>query len=308
MDSIAVESLPAVVNPIDRLLADKRSPATRRAYAGDLRDFFGGEPTAEEVGAFLRLRTPEVALRLNDYKARMMERGYATATVNRRLAAVRSLLKFSHRIGVSVTDGWGLVDQEKVRPYRDTRGVDTDTLKQLVALPDTRSLKGLRDAAILRLLCENGLRCNEVISLDVSDLDGKTLFVKGKGCGVEKELITLTIAAVGAIKLYLEAAGHQKGPLFRNMDRRPSCQGERLTGNGLRDIIRTYGAQAGIKKLTPHKLRHSCITTLLDATKGDVRSVQKLSRHSRLSTLMIYDDNRTNVQGELSELMSQILG
>ena len=135
--SLASVLAPAPVSlgsdPIALLLADKRSLATRRAYAGDLATFFRDGPAS--VQAFLSLPVPVVALKLAAYKSEMLAAGLAEATVNRRLAAVRSLLQFSYRLGLSYTDGRGLVDGEKVTAYRDTRGVDVKTLKKLVALP-----------------------------------------------------------------------------------------------------------------------------------------------------------------------------
>jgi len=80
----------------------------------------------------------------------------------------------------------------------------------------------------------------------------------------------------------------------------------RLAPNGLYKIIRKYGRQMGLS-LAPHKLRHSAITAALDATGGDLRRVQKLSRHADLRTLSIYDDNRSDFQGEVTRILSGLL-
>ena len=299
------------------LLANKQSAATRRAYAGDLADFFragdSGGPAPAAVQSFLQGATSEIALRLAVYKGEMLARGLAEATVNRRLAAVRSLLKFAHRIGGSVTDGRGLVDGEKVQSYRDTRGVDLKTLKRLVGLPaelhgDT--LRGLRDAALLRLLGENALRRAEVCALDVGDfsLSEMRLQIIGKGRGTQKAPITLSPKCAGALAAYLVTAGHaadSAGPLFQSLDRRPGHKGARLTPNGLYGLIGDYGRRLGLD-LTPHKLRHSAITAALDAG-GTVREVQKLSRHAKLETLQRYDDSRADHQGKMSQLLSGLL-
>ena len=303
------------------LLADKRSPATKRAYASDLAGFFGAPgqvPPPTDVQAFLALPAPQVALRLAAYKGTMLTAGLAEATVNRRLAAVRSLLKFSHRLGLSQTDGRGLVDSEKVRAYRDTRGTDLKALKRLLALPEelhgAGTVRTLRDSALLRLLCENALRRAEVCALRVRDfsLTGRTLAVLGKGRGTQKAPVTLSPKTAEAVAAYLLAAGHASGgdgPLFLSLDRRlakAGPQGAGLTPDGLHDLIGRYGAALGIR-LTPHKLRHSAITAALDATGGDVRKVQKLSRHADLRTLTIYDDNRADLQGEVTGLLSGLL-
>jgi integrase/recombinase XerC len=306
-------------DPVALLLADKRSLATKKAYDADLKDFFGGDPAPEVVRSFLALPAPALALRLNVYKAGLLERGASEATVNRRLSAVRSLLKFSHRLGLAATDGRGLADSEKVRAYRDTRGVSMAVLKKLMKAPGTATLRGRRDTAIMRLLCENALRCAEVLALDVADFDrdGRRLTIIGKGRGTQKEAVTVSQATAAAISAYLDAAGHtdavidpsllQHGALFRSLDHRPGHRGDRITANGLRAIIADYGRAAGIEGLTPHKLRHSAITAALDATNGDVRRVQRLSRHRDLRTLMVYDDNRHDLQDQVTEVLSGLL-
>jgi integrase/recombinase XerC len=80
--------------------------------------------------------------------------------------------------------------------------------------------------------------------------------------------------------------------------------GGRLTGDGLRKMLVKLSERAGIKKqMSPHRVRHSAITAALDATDGNVRKVQKLSRHRKLDTLMIYDDNRHKDQGQITDLL-----
>jgi integrase/recombinase XerC len=295
------------------LLANKRSPATQRAYRADLCDFFGKEPSPAEVQQFISLPTSELALRLNHYKADLLSRGVAEATINRCLAAIRALLKFCHRLGYAQSDGRGLVDSEKVRTYRDTRGVDVRTLQRLVAAPGTETLAGLRDTAILRLLCENALRRADLCSASVGDfsLPERRLLILGKGRGTQKEPVTLSRATAEAIAAYLDRADHAgdaEAPLFRNLDHRPNHKGERLTPQGLYWLVGRHGEQVGVSGLAPHKLRHSAITAALDATGGDVRRVQRLSRHANLETLQRYDDNRNDLQGEVTRTLAALIG
>ena len=306
------EATPDVVG---LLLADKRSHATRRAYQADLNGFFrsfgDGNASPEAAAAFLALGVPQVAQVLANYKAGLLAKGLSEATVNRRLAAVRSLLKFSYRLGLAQTDGRGLVNGEKSRGYRDTRGIDIVAMRRLISLPGTGSLRGLRDTALLRLLCENALRRAEICSLNVGDFvpEEKRLFVIGKGRGTQREPVTLSPRLVQALIEYCVAAGSAMGPggpLFRNLDNRPGVRGGRLTVDGLFHVVTAYGERMGIT-LTPHRLRHSAITAALDLTGGDVRKVQKLSRHADLKTLTVYDDNREDLQGAVSQLLSGVL-
>jgi integrase len=95
----------------------------------------------------------------------------------------------------------------------------------------------------------------------------------------------------------------KKAPLFVALDFKH--KGHRITGDGIYKLVRRYCKQAGItKRMSPHRVRHSSITAALDATDGNVRKVQKLSRHRQIDTLMIYDDNRAKDQVELSEMLS----
>lgn len=302
----------APVDPFSLLLADKRSPATRRAYRQALINFFGREPTPEDVLVFVSLPRPQIALRLAAYKAGLLEAGAAEATINLRLAAVRSLLKLCFRLGYAEVDGRGLIDSERVKGYRNTRGIDLPKIRSLLATPGVDDLKGLRDSALLRPLCENGLRRSEVVALNVGDYSeaDRRLMVLGKGRGTQKEPVSLSDAAAAAITNYLQAAGHGEdldGPLFRNVSHRPDVRGGRVTANGLYSIVKHYGKMVGVPNLRPHGIRHGCITAALDATGGDVRRVQKLSRHAQIQTVVLYDDNRTDVQGGLSRLLSGLL-
>lgn len=301
----------AGLDPVWLLLQDKRSPATRRAYKSDLVDFFGRDPAPEVVRAFVGQPVPLLAQRLVLYHEEMRQKALAPATINRRLSAVKSLLKMCHRLGLSQTDGRNLVDGEKSKAYRDTRGTEVDNLKRLLALPDRTTVKGKRDYALLRLLCDNVLRRAEVCALNVGDFwpEEKRLAIMGKG-RTEKEFVTLHPSSAAAIAEYILAAGiiggDKSDPLFRTCDHRPQLATARLGATGLYDIIRKYGKQIGLK-LAPHKLRHSGITAALDKTGGDVRRVQKLSRHVKLETLIRYDDNRTDFQGEITTLLGDML-
>ena len=317
---LAAACTTAVQDPVWLLLQDKRSPATRRAYKGDLVDFFGASPTPDVVKAFVGQAVPLLAQRLVLYREEMRAKGLAPATINRRLAAVRSLLKMCYRLGLSSTDGRNLIDGERTKAYRDTRGTDLDNLKRLLALPDRSTLRGKRDYALLRLLCDNALRRAEVCALTVGDFqpDDKRLAILGKG-RTEKEFITLHPSSTAAVAAYILASGHKEtlasghgetlereGPLFLTCDHRPRLAGTGLTSNGLYEVVKTYGTKIGLK-LSPHKLRHSAITVALDKTGGDVRRVQKLSRHVKLETLILYDDNRTDQQGEITMLLGDLL-
>lgn len=297
------------------LLADKRSPNTRNAYAKDLRDFFRfaagvDEPTPELVTQFLQLeRSNGVALVLR-YKANLLnERGLKEATVNRRLAAIKALVNFARQLGkcdYTLED----VKGEKVIPYRDTTGISHLSYRLMLEVPKRNKLKGKRDYAILRLLWDNALRRSEISLADIKDLDRdrRVLQILGKGKGSQKTAVTLSQPTIEAVLDWLQARKEEdiKQPLFIALDR--ASYGHRLTGTAIYKLVEKIATEAGItKKLSPHRIRHSGITAALEATGGDVRKVQKLSRHVNLNTLMIYDDNRQDLQGEISDLLADLV-
>jgi integrase/recombinase XerC len=198
---------------------------------------------------------------------------------------------------------------ENLKNYRDTSGIDIATFKEILATCDLTTIRGLRDYAILTLLWSNALRRSEVSKCNVCDFDPrtKTLRIFGKGRGTQSEIITLGQSTVQALTNYLEArTASSDEPLF--VAHKPGYQGHRLSTNSIYNIVRHRSLQAGITKvMSPHRVRHSSITTALDVTGGDVRRVQKLSRHSNLNTLMIYDDNRVNAQGQITDLLDGLV-
>ncbi|MEG4446701.1 tyrosine-type recombinase/integrase [Microcoleus sp. AT9_B4] len=295
---------------LKQLLADKRSENTRRAYEKDVNDFLqtmtGMPAVPDNVLEFLHLEERQAVSVVLKYKAKLIDKGLKEATVNRRLAAIKSLVEMGRKLGVCHY-ALGDIKGEKVAKYRDTTGVDAGTFERVLQQCDRATLAGKRDYALLRLLWTNALRRNEISQLDVRDFDPatKTLRILGKGRGTQSENVDLGTATVLAIADWLEAKGGNQShdtPLFTALDFANS--GHRLTGDGIRKIVVRHSENAGIKKqMSPHRIRHSAITAALDATDGNVRKVQKLSRHRKLDTLMIYDDNRGRDQADVTDLL-----
>jgi integrase/recombinase XerC len=267
-------------------LADKSGAATRRAYAADLRDFFGGQPAPEQVSNFVALPVPMLTLRLFNYKAELLARGASEATVNRRLSVVRSLLRFAHQLGLASSDGRGLVEGEKLRPPVERKALDPATLKRIIAAPGTEMLRGKRDTAILRLLCENALGRADLHALNVADFShtDRCLLLRQQAGEPPKEVVPLSRRTAESVAAYLEAsepAPDPAVPLFRSLDHRPGVRGERLTPDGLYFLVRQYGRIAGVEDLTPHRLRKSAITAALESPNMSLRRV--LSQRSAVS-------------------------
>ena len=183
------------------LLADRRSENTRRAYRHDIEAFFANAyetaATPERVRYFLSLNTPQMVLVMLRYKARLLAEGKSESTVNRRMSAVTSLVKFARRVGATASDPSDSLDSERAVTYRDTRGVGAEDARKLLRQPDRSTLKGKRDFALLLLLLENALRRAEICALTRADYepDHKAVWIYGKGRGTQRERVTLSTNA-----------------------------------------------------------------------------------------------------------------
>jgi len=288
-------------------LATKRSPHTRRVYQKDIENFLADLGT--ELGKFLTLDRHKAFELVSRYKGELLQKGLKSATINRRLAAIKSLVVFSYNCG-HCDFMLESVKSEKLSAYRDTTGVDCETFKRVLGGIDRETLKGIRDYALLLLLWSNALRRSEVSKANISDFDqkSKTLRIFGKGKGNNAETVSLGSGTVTAIESWLEARGETNPDKALFVSVNAGYRDGRLSTQSIYNIVSDRCQDAGITKvMSPHRIRHSSITAALEATGGDVRRVQKLSRHSSLNTLLIYDDNRKNHQGEVTDLLDSLI-
>jgi integrase/recombinase XerC len=279
-----------------------RNPLTIRAYKQDLADFAAFLSTDNVGGAARRLLSlapgDANALALA-YRTKLVERGLQGATINRRLSALRAMVRLARVFGLVP---WALeVSNLKTESYRDLRGPGIGALRRVLAILTQREdPKAKRDLALLRVLHDLGLRRAEVVSFDLEHLDLSvgTLSVLGKG-RAQRVFLTLPQQTRAALSDWLSVRGMALGPLFRNFDR--ARKGGRLTGNGLYRLVRGYGLGR------VHGLRHLSLTTALDVTGGDLRRVQRFSRHKDVRVLGLYDDARTDLGGEVAKLVAENL-
>jgi integrase/recombinase XerC len=227
-------------------------------------------------------------LELRGYVAALHEAGYAPASIARRLASLRSFFKFGQR------EGW--VDTNPAKPLRNPRRprklphfLSSDDLGRLLHAPPAETPMGLRDRAILETMYSAGLRVSEVVGLNQSDvdLDAEILHVRGKGR--KERLAPIGSYASRALGRWLrlrrlspkEPQG-AASPVFVNKF------GRRLTTRSVARMLEKYLRQTGLdRRTTPHSLRHSFATHLLDRG-ADIRSVQELLGHKSLVTTQIY--------------------
>ncbi|MCA2553022.1 MAG: tyrosine-type recombinase/integrase [Microcystis sp. M04BS1] len=288
-------------------LATKRSTHTQRVYRRDIENFLADLGT--ELGKFLTLDRHGAYALVSRYKGELIKNNLKSATINRRLAAIKSLVSFAYNCG-HCEFMLESVKGEKLSAYRDTTGIDPETFKRVLSGIDRTSLKGIRDYALLLLLWSNALRRSEVSKANIGDFDqkSKTLRIYGKGKGSNAETVSLGTGTVNAIEAWLSARGETNPDKSLFCSVNAGYRDGRLCTQGIYTIVKTRCQDAGITKvMSPHRVRHSSITAALDATNGDVRRVQKLSRHSSLNTLLIYDDNRRNHQGEVTDILDGLV-
>lgn len=279
-----------------------RNALTIRAYRQDLEDFTAflqAESVSGAVRYLLAQTLGDANALVMTYKTRLLERGLQPTSINRRLSAVRALVRLARVLGV-VT--WSLeVQNVRAESYRDLRGPGSVTLRRvLAALRQREDPKAKRDRAIIRLLYDLGLRRGEVVSLDVEHLDSTTssLSVLGKG-RTQRVCMTLPPETLTALMEWLSVRGGDPGALFINYDR--AGKGRRLTGTSVYRLTKKLGLGR------PHGVRHLSITTALDLMNGDVRKVAKFSRHKDVRVLATYDDTREDLAGEVARIIASNL-
>jgi integrase/recombinase XerC len=290
-----------------------RSPDTLRAYTQDVAAFavfLGALSPSEAMTHLIEGSAGNGNALLLEYRARMIEDGLAPATINRRLAAIRSAVKLARTLGMTTwsPDISGL----RVDAYRDTAGPGLSGTRAMLAAAHAQRdrAKAARDVALIRLMFDLGLRRGEVAGLDVDDVDraGRRILVMGKGRR-QKTPRTLPAATLGALEAWLEVrerfAEPDQAALFVNLAHHSA--GQRITGRGLHHLIAQIGASVGLKT-RPHGLRHASITAALDANNGDVRAVQQHARHTNPQTTMRYDDNRRDLAGQVASGLAGLLG
>jgi integrase/recombinase XerC len=241
------------------------------------------------------------------YRQLLIEAKLAPSTINVRLSALKSFVDYARTVEQC---SFNLADVTclKVETYGDTTGIAVAGFREMLQIPDRSTIKGIRDYAILRLLWDNALRRNEICSLNVDDFsESGRLSILGKG-KIQKSQIDLSPATTVAIAQWLSARSDYQlnDPLFTSLDRR--SKGHRLDGSTIYRLVREFSEAAGIDKIvSPHRIRHSAITAYLDASDGNIRAAQALSRHANLNTLNRYDDNRHKYQAQATNTLADLV-
>lgn len=280
------------------LETDGSSPQTARGYRIDLTQFL----------AFVRRMHPEASeampldwidpLTVRAFMASLRSRGLSPRTLARRVAALRSFCQFCCRRGLLSWNPARLVTTPKL-PRPLPPHLTVDQAFQLLATPQGGSPIPIRDRAILELFYASGIRVGELVDLAVEDLDLEQRLAKVRGKGRKERIVPIGRPAVEALKAYLAVRESLRGGKIKGMagsarlggHRTPlflNRRGGQLTSRSVERLLEKYLKKSGMgKAITPHGLRHSFATHLLQAG-ADLRVIQELLGHARLSTTQRY--------------------
>jgi integrase/recombinase XerD len=260
------------------------SPNTLSAYGRDLAKF--------EDFCKKRKLSLEAVKRddLVDFLASLYRHKLESRTVARHLVTLRNFFRFAQLQELLSTDPSLNLESPKIR--RSLPGyLRLEEVERLLAQPDEKTSLGLRDRAMLEVLYSTGLRVSELINLRVMDLDRSAGCVRCIGKGDKERIVPIGKKALALVERYLREARHKlvgKGKQVVAQTIFINRRGGHLSRVGVWKILSAYGRRAGLRvSLTPHMLRHSFATHLLERG-ADLRSVQLMLGHSDISTTQIY--------------------
>ena len=259
------------------------SANTRQAYERDLRLFcktlgFKNSDTLVNVSRE----------QITGYMTQLKEKGLAAATIARKLAAIKAFYRFMTAEGYMDANPAEVVEAG-TKGIKLPRVLSEDEVVRLLNQPDITTAEGFRDRTMLEVLYATGMRVSELINLTLERVDLNMKYIIAFGKGSKERIVPLGSVAAEFLQQYLEKVR----PKLTHADRNTNIVflafgGHELTRQRIWQIIRAYGRKANINKaLTPHILRHSFATHLLD-NGADLRSVQELLGHSDISTTQIY--------------------
>ena len=259
------------------------SANTRQAYERDLR-LFCKTLGFKNSDALVNVSREQIT----GYMTQLKEKGLAAATIARKLAAIKAFYRFMTAEGYMDANPAEVVEAG-TKGIKLPRVLSEDEVVRLLNQPDITTAEGFRDRTMLEVLYATGMRVSELINLTLERVDLNMKYIIAFGKGSKERIVPLGSAAAEFLQQYLEKVR----PKLTHEERNTNIVflafgGHELTRQRFWQIIRTYGRKANINKaLTPHILRHSFATHLLD-NGADLRSVQELLGHSDISTTQIY--------------------
>ncbi|MBI2934210.1 MAG: tyrosine recombinase [Chloroflexi bacterium] len=263
-------------------LERRASAYTVRNYITDIKDFLEFLQV-QKIGS---LGEVDHAL-MRRYLSWLMDLNTAKGSIARKLSAIRSLYKYLIRENLASKNPAAATGTPKLE-RRLPSFLTAPEMIMVLESPDVATPGGLRDKALLELLYAAGLRVSEIAGLDLENINLDTREIRVTGKGSRERITLMGLPAVQALEAYIKNArpiligNHRCNALFVNRD------GARMAVRRFQYILNKYAAKAGLKKrIHPHLFRHSFATHLLDGG-ADLRVVQELLGHARLTTTQIY--------------------
>ncbi len=221
-----------------------------------------------------------------DYLMKLQKSGKAASTVSRNLASIRSFYRFMQNEGIIKQDPTANLHSLKI-DKKLPEVLTNEEVESLLNQPDIRDAKGCRDKAMLELLYATGMRVTEMIDLKMSDVDMNIGYIN---CNQGKKMRVIPVYSIAkkAVKNYIDTARTQlvKETSVENLF--VNCSGTKMTRQGFWKIIKQYASAANIQKdITPHTLRHSFATHLLE-NGADLKSIQEMLGHTDISSTQVY--------------------
>lgn len=233
---------------------------------------------------------------IRTHLARLTESGLSARSQARALSAIRSLHALLVKERLVEKDPCDEIASPRIGRALP-RPVTREEVRAILRGPDVRKPNGVRDRAMLELLYATGLRVSELVSLGLNDLDLETRVLRARGKGGKERIVPLGTPAARAVKAWVATARGRvlKGRLSKDLFVSP--RGRRMTRQGFAKMLDRYARAAGIgRRVSPHKLRHSFATHLLEGG-ADLRAVQAMLGHADISTTQIYTHvDRSHVQ------------
>ncbi|MBF0291735.1 MAG: site-specific tyrosine recombinase XerD [Nitrospinae bacterium] len=267
---------------ITHLMVERnRSRATLEAYRRDIERFI------KEIGPGLRPLANVISPDITGYMTKLRSAGISAASTARSLAAIKGFYRYLS--GQNLVAGNPAENVESPRLWKtipQTLGVEE--VDRLLAAPDKSTPRGLRDSAMLETMYATGLRVSELVSLEVKDINFEMGYLSVVGKGSKKRSVPMGETALDTIKEY-RANSRPKLMTGKRLDSLfVTRRGEPMSRQSFWKVVKLYALKAGITKdISPHSLRHSFATHLLERG-ADLRSVQRMLGHSDISTTQIY--------------------
>tara|TARA_B100001971_G_C18267292_1_gene594548 strand:- start:13614 stop:14615 length:1002 start_codon:yes stop_codon:yes gene_type:complete len=272
------------------------SDQTKKAYITDLKNFFDFLKKGD-----VHVHHPDQIKghHFQFYRDELIENGYSSATINRRLVAIRSFIKWAMACKLIDYNPLDVVKLPKVQTESPTLAFDDDEVIKMINSPDDSTMTGATHKLVMILLFSLGLRRSELVNITVDDLrkERKHWAIRIKGKGGKERHLPLASPVLEAIKEYTDKMatfGVQYSPGdYLLCTQKTRYKNTPMSGTTVYRIIEKYAKACGInKKVSPHSCRATAISHLLDTQKTPIRDVAIFAGHSKITTTERYDKRR----------------